>query len=102
MLRACFEGVKRFSTAREASVYGEIEQFPFRHPHEDPLGQEGGAERFVETDRGLVPVEHAPLEAPTAALEREAREACEQRLPDARPAMLGLDEDIPETAPRLA
>src|SRR5262249_6809504 len=72
------------------------------HAHQLPLGHELRAERLVEADRGLVPVEHAPLQAPAAAFDRELREASEQRLADAVPALGRLDEEILEIEAGLA
>jgi hypothetical protein len=37
------------------------------------------AHRAVEVDRGLVPVEHRPLEPSATAVERDAREVPQQR-----------------------
>src|SRR5687768_433883 len=69
---------------------------------QQPLAQHHRPERLVEADRRLVPVEHAPLEAPAAALDDQCREAREQRLADAAAAMRGLHEHVLEIQAGLA
>ncbi len=60
------------------------------------------AERPVEVDRRLVPVEHRPLETSAAAAHRELREMQHQRLAMAAAACGRLDEQVLEiqAAPR--
>src|SRR5687767_11323946 len=48
---------------------------PFRH--------RGRAERLIQPDRRLVPVEHRPLESAVVALDRDPRECREQRTANA-------------------
>ena len=61
-----------------------------------------GPQGPVEADRGLVPVEHRPLQPAAAALDGQPGQHGQQRLADPPAAVLGLDEDVFEVEPRLA
>ena len=63
-------------------------------PADLPLAHAARAERFVEVDRGLVPVEHAPLHPAAAPLVGEAGEVQEQRLAQTAATKLGLHKQI--------
>src|SRR5689334_23039606 len=67
-----------------------------RHAADAPLGHHRGTRALVEADRVHVPVEHAPFEAPVAALDREAAEPLEQRAADAARAPRRLDVQVLE------
>ena len=59
-----------------------------------PAARRRRAERAIEADRRLVPVEHRPVEAAQSLGNAALREAEQERLADARAAMLGRDEEI--------
>src|SRR5262249_30060821 len=65
-------------------------------PVDGPVRVGPCAEPLVEPDRAFVPVEHRPLEAAAPALHRDLGEPLEQRLADARPALLGDHEKVLE------
>ena len=71
-------------------------------PVDRPLVVRPGAQAVVETDRRCVPVEHRPLDPAAAALERQAGQLSQQRLPDSAAARLRDDEQVLEVDPRLA
>ena len=79
---------------RTRTVAGDAKDRPFLHGP--------GAETFVELDRGLVPVEHRPLEASAIALGGDLRQMREQRAPRAAPAPLGTHEQVLEIQAALA
>ena len=53
-----------------------------------------GADPAVKADRRLVPVKRRPLEAPTAAAARDARDVQQQRAPVSVPAQCGTDVEV--------
>src|SRR5260370_41032396 len=87
--------MRRHSAAcRGAFTLSKSRQCVSRHPEDRPLVEWPRAQAFVELDRGRIPVEHRPFEAPAAALHRNPRELSKQLAADAQPPELGLDEEI--------
>src|SRR2546427_6719758 len=84
------------SAAREP-----LERIP-GEPVRGPLIERDGSQAPVEPDRGLVPVEHRPLEPRASALESRARQPCEQALADAEPARFGSHVEVLEVDAGLA
>ena len=74
--RRCAHSADDPSAASAAAGQAECRPFVLRD----------GAERAVEADRGLVPVEHHPFQAAEPFLHAAPGERCEQRLADALPA----------------
>jgi hypothetical protein len=70
-------------------------------PVQHPLGQSGGAERCVERERRLVPVERRPLQPRAVALRGDAGDVREQRPADAGAASGRADEQVfePDAGP---
>jgi MOSC domain-containing protein YiiM len=64
-----------------------------------PLVLRHGAERLVEVDGGLVPVEHPPLHSPVAALQRDAGQLGQQRLAVASASGGGAHVEVLEVDP---
>jgi len=60
------------------------------------------AHALVELDRALVPIEHRPFHAGTAALDGEPRQVPEQRFTDPVPAVLGTHEQVFEIESRAS
>src|SRR5687767_15491843 len=72
----------------------ELSDFGGRQPVDDPFLHLARAERSVEAERGLVPVENRPLHAAAVARLRDARELAQERAPDAVGALRGSHEQI--------
>jgi hypothetical protein len=66
---------------------------------DDPLLHLPRAQRLVELQRRLVPVEHGPFQPAAAAIARDARQRPQQRTPDAVTAQGGAHEQILEIQP---
>jgi hypothetical protein len=65
--------------------------------HDAPLGEDVGADAFVDGDGGGVPGEDVPLEAAAALVDGDAGETREESFADALFAMLGRDVEVFET-----
>src|SRR4029079_14167984 len=59
-----------------------------------PVVHQRRAEATIETNRRLVPVEHGPLHATPAAIDRQPREVLEQLAAHAAPALVLVDVQI--------
>lgn len=70
-----------------------------RRTHDSPIGQYSRAHCFIELDRGLIPIEHAPFEATALALHCNVCEMDEERFSIAFATMLGPDEQIFQVEP---
>jgi hypothetical protein len=66
-----------------------------------PLVHGPRAERAVEADGGLVPVQHPPFQPPAAALARQPGQVPQQRAPRAAPARLRADVQVLQVDPGL-
>jgi len=69
------------------------------HPPDRPLVLRGRAERAIEAVRRGVPVEHPPLEARIAPLNRDAREPLEQHPAETEAAVLRAHEEVLQPDP---
>src|SRR6185437_3881490 len=81
---------------------GEPRQRLASEPRDPPVREHARAERLVEADRRLVPVEHRPLKAPAAPVARDDGELREKLAPEAAAAVCGAYEDILEPQARSA
>src|SRR5687767_3171905 len=78
----------------------ELPDLDRRETVNDPLFHLARAERLVEPERGLVPVEHGPLHAPAIAFLRDARERPQKRAADAVRTLRGPHEQVFEIQAR--
>ena len=84
---------RRPTAPPDASVRagGEARQRLAVHAVAHPLGLRPRADRLVEVDGRLVPVQHAPFEAAAAFLDRDPRQMAQQALAGADAATGGRD-----------
>src|SRR5262249_24428344 len=72
----------------------ELEQRVTGDSKDPPVVHRDRAERSVKVDRRLVPVQHRPLEATAAALDRNSRQLAQHRPPVTVVPMRRSDEEI--------
>src|ERR1700744_5524503 len=70
--------------------------------HDPPLAHLLGAERAIEIDGGLVPVEHRPVDAAEAFAQRSRAQLAEERAADAAAPLARQHEEIFEVDPGAA
>src|SRR3954464_6870990 len=62
--------------------------------HGEPFGHHLGAQRSIEAERRLVPVQHLPLEPPASFADGDPGKLAEERLPDSVAPMSRKDEKV--------
>ena len=97
-----YRGTQFTLDANQSGFVRQPRDLDRREAVDDPLLHLPRIERLVEAQRRLVPVEHGPLHATTAALLRDAREGSQQRTTDAMTALRGAHEEIFEIQARPA
>src|SRR3954454_6629176 len=88
--------------ALRLSLQREFFQRITRDAIDGPVVQGDRCHRFVESNRGFIPVERGPFEATAAPFVRDARDVQEQRPPIAFAPMLGPYENILQPQSTLA